>query len=313
MGTLRVLKICNCILSDKDMLLLQYQVSTRSYYLSYQLATMAEVKQISMQNEWKVCDNVEPGNDYTKATSNHKSRRKVITTLWMISIIMWNIIWSFLVIGALASSIYAILDKNHAVSDPWPLWILQLIVLLLATITSLLDGCRIRTSPFLSWSYIGAAWPNLHQIGGSLRCLECMQLVQSVIPTDELNLYAGCAEYRAECTLDHTDVERSIPDHTSCNASPLDLNVEGFTNTDFYWYIDNSATVTNPIYHLFTQLGELMFIHTWQLSYNHVDLYASQQTHRVYITQCKMGYHISLSLYCTSRIKLKYYTLTSPK
>ena len=158
-----------------------------------------------------------------------------------------------LVIGSLALSIYAILDKNQAVSD---------LCSCMATVDTPTDSAPSSGNDITAGqvqelnSTISELKKLLEQTHTSFEdrydalnasILSAVQSFQAVLPPNGLNLYAGCVEDRSECTLDHTAVGSILPGRTSCDTPTYDVNVEGFTNTDMYCYIDNSATETNPI------------------------------------------------------------------
>ena len=64
--------------------------------------------------------------------------------------------------------------------------------------------------------------------------------------SNELNLYSGCIENTAFCTIDHNEVGIP-PSSKTCETPTLDLEEEGFKNINIYCSVDNTGAETNPI------------------------------------------------------------------
>ena len=204
-----------------------------------------------MQNypaqEEAVYRNVEPGNDFTKTPYSCKSRRGQIMT-----IIMWNIILFALVVGALALSIYAILDKDQAVGDPCSCMATADTPTdhapssnddITAGQVQELNNTIIQVNELLDQVYI--SFENRYNaLNASI--IPAIQSVQNVNAINELDLYMGCQETVFECILDHTEVG-TMPSSVSCDTATHPLAMAGITNTDIYCSIDNTVGETNPI------------------------------------------------------------------
>ena len=216
--------------------------------------TMAEVhvaKQRMMDRDGAVkAANEKVVPDYS--STHNKSKRGYESVILLIKII-WNVLLFVLVVGAFALSVYTFLDKNVAVSNP--------------TSSPVTTDTSIPSTVTDDNGDTAAQLQKLNDTIAELRAqidlvsathedrynalnesiVSAVQSVQTVVPTDQLDLYAGCMLDSAECIIPRGDVGTEIPGRASCETSPQELVLVGYTNTDMYCSIDNSARETNPI------------------------------------------------------------------
>ena len=187
--------------------------------------------------------------NFTSTPENSKPKRRNGMTVFFMSITIWNIFLFVLVAGALALSIYASLDKNQAVCSP---------CFNAATTAASMDDVRPGTAAQVQElndtiaelkAQIDQLYTSLEDRYNALNAsvVSAVQSVETVVPTNQVDLYAGCVEDTAECIIDHSDVGSQLPGRASCDTLTLMLVLEGYTNTDMFCSIDNSVGETNPI------------------------------------------------------------------
>ena len=76
--------------------------------------------------------------------------------------------------------------------------------------------------------------------------LAAIESVQSVSPTNELDLTFGCVDNVAECLINHEHAG-TPPSSATCETSSLPVSVDGMSNVNIYCNVDNTVGEANPL------------------------------------------------------------------